>query len=286
MHGARPAVGVAPGRRRADPSRAAARAAGCPGPACPAIPGSVMPSASAMKAIVDAVPIVLQCPRLRIIDDSERRKSSSRQRPGADLLAQPPHVGAAAERRATERAGEHRPAGDDDRREVDRGGRHEQRGDRLVAAARAARPRRSGWRAASPRWPSPRGCARASPSGRTCVSPSDMTGRFERDAAGLPDPLLDARRRPRRGGRCRGSGRRRCWRWRCAVVRRRRPAAGRDASRPGGCRRCGPYRRTTAGCDGARGLLPTARRDVSTIVRRLASRRAVSGPARAEQEHP
>ena len=35
-----------------------------------------MPSASAMHAIVDAVPIVLQCPLLRIVADSESRKAS------------------------------------------------------------------------------------------------------------------------------------------------------------------------------------------------------------------
>ena len=37
----------------------------------PAMPGRVVPSASATTAIVDAVPIVLQWPRLRIIEDSE-----------------------------------------------------------------------------------------------------------------------------------------------------------------------------------------------------------------------
>ena len=35
-----------------------------------------MPSASAMMAIVEAVPIVLQCPLLRIIPDSDLRKSA------------------------------------------------------------------------------------------------------------------------------------------------------------------------------------------------------------------
>ena len=42
----------------------------------PASPGIVVPSDSAITAIVDAVPIVLQWPRLRIIEDSDRRKSS------------------------------------------------------------------------------------------------------------------------------------------------------------------------------------------------------------------
>jgi hypothetical protein len=36
-----------------------------------------MPSASAAGAIVDAVPMVLQCPRLRIIADSERVNCSA-----------------------------------------------------------------------------------------------------------------------------------------------------------------------------------------------------------------
>ena len=43
----------------------------------PAVPGSVMPSASASRPIVEAVPIVLQCPRLRIIEDSESRNACS-----------------------------------------------------------------------------------------------------------------------------------------------------------------------------------------------------------------
>ncbi len=43
----------------------------------PASPGIVVPSASAMIAIVEAVPIVLQWPRLRIIDDSDCTKSAS-----------------------------------------------------------------------------------------------------------------------------------------------------------------------------------------------------------------
>ncbi len=42
----------------------------------PAVPGRVAPSTSASRPIVDAVPIVLQCPRLRIIDESESRKSA------------------------------------------------------------------------------------------------------------------------------------------------------------------------------------------------------------------
>ncbi len=45
-------------------------------PGVPATPGSVVPSTSASRPIVDAVPIVLQCPLERIIADSERRNSA------------------------------------------------------------------------------------------------------------------------------------------------------------------------------------------------------------------
>ena len=46
------------------------------GAGMPATPGRVMPSASATQAIVEAVPIVLQWPRLRIIEDSASRNRS------------------------------------------------------------------------------------------------------------------------------------------------------------------------------------------------------------------
>ena len=86
-------------------------AGGCPAPASRPCPGSVMPSASASSPIVEAVPIVLQWPRLRIIDDSERRNSCLGQRARADLLAEPPHVRAAAQRlrRGTCRSASGRP---------------------------------------------------------------------------------------------------------------------------------------------------------------------------------
>ena len=57
---------------------------------------------------------------------------------------------------------------------------------------RAARRRRSGWRAASPRSPSRPCCARASRSGGPGSRRATRPGRFERDAAGLVDALLDA----------------------------------------------------------------------------------------------
>ena len=47
------------------------------GAGVPAVPGIVAPSASATIAMVDAVPIVLQCPLLRIIDDSDVRNFAS-----------------------------------------------------------------------------------------------------------------------------------------------------------------------------------------------------------------
>ena len=40
------------------------------GAGVPATPGRTVPSASAASAMVDAVPMVLQCPRLRIMADS------------------------------------------------------------------------------------------------------------------------------------------------------------------------------------------------------------------------
>ena len=54
----------------------------------------------------------------------------------ANLLAEPPHVGATAERHAAKSAGEHRTTGHDDCGQVHRGRGHEERGDRLVATAK------------------------------------------------------------------------------------------------------------------------------------------------------
>ena len=170
-----------------------------------------------------------------------------RQRPGADLLAEPPDVGAAAERPAAERAGQHRPARDDDRRQVDRRRGHQQGRDRLVASAEQddavdrVRPESSSAAIA----------ARFRQSiavGRTWVSPERDDGQLERDAAGLPDAPCDVLARPRRGGRCTGSGPRPCSRSRCAAGRRTRRRAGRGASTRDGCTRCGPRPRTTRRC--------------------------------------
>ena len=125
--------------------------------------------------------MVLQCPRLRIIDDSDRRNVLLRQRAGADLLAEPPHVGAAAQRHAAEGAGQHRPAGHDDRRQVDRAPPPSAAPGSSCRSRRAARRRRSGWRAASPRSPSRPCCATASrsagPASRRATPPAGSAGR-------------------------------------------------------------------------------------------------------------
>ena len=72
------------GRRSAFTNSTASRPVACAcsrsrlsGAGVPAIPGKVMPSASATNAMVEAVPLVLQCPLLRIIEDSEATKSAS-----------------------------------------------------------------------------------------------------------------------------------------------------------------------------------------------------------------
>ncbi len=51
------------------------------GAGVPARPGTTIPRASATSAIVDAVPIVLQCPRLRIIADSDAVNSAEERVP-------------------------------------------------------------------------------------------------------------------------------------------------------------------------------------------------------------
>jgi hypothetical protein len=58
----------------------------------PATPGTTVPSASATSAIVDAAPMVLQCPRLRIMADSERVNCSAERVLARTLLRQPPDI--------------------------------------------------------------------------------------------------------------------------------------------------------------------------------------------------
>ena len=228
-------------------------------------------------AMVEAVPIVLQWPRLRIIERLGAQEVVLRQRPGAHLLAEPPHVGAAAERRARGRCPVSiGPPG------TTTAGRSTDAAAMSSAGIVLSQP-------PSSTTPSI-GLARSISSiaiaarlrqsiavGRTCVSPSDMTGRFSGTPPASQMPCLTLAR-PRRGGRCRGSGRRRCSRWRCAGVRRRRPPAVRGASRPGGCRRCGPSPAYQSGCDAAtQDLLPTSPRGRlirSELCGSVASRRA------------
>ena len=70
------------------------------GAGVPAMPGIVIPSASAMTAIVEAVPIVLQWPLLRIIDFSDSRRSASVISAARTSSHEAPHVGTAAQRSA------------------------------------------------------------------------------------------------------------------------------------------------------------------------------------------
>ena len=191
------------------------------GAGVPATPGMVIPSASATQAMVEAVPMVLQWPRLRIIADSDSRNGLPGQRAGPHLLAEPPHVGAAAQRRAPEVPGQHRPARHDEGRQVDRGRRHQQRRDRLVAAAEQHHAvDRVGAQHLLGRH---RGQVAPEHRGRPHLRLAQRHHRqVQRHPAGLPDAFLDAGRRPRPGGCCRASGPRRCWRSRCAAARRRR----------------------------------------------------------------
>ncbi len=74
--GAGAAVLARPSRWPRGPAAWAASSRRLSAAGVPARPGSVVPSDSAITAIVEAVPIVLQWPRLRIIEDSDCRKSS------------------------------------------------------------------------------------------------------------------------------------------------------------------------------------------------------------------
>ena len=188
--------------------------------------------------------MVLQCPRLRIMADSDSMKSSSESsRP--DLLAQPPHVGTAAERGPAQRPGQHRSAGYDDRREIDRGAGHQKEPGSSCRNLRGAPPRRRGWRAASPRSTSQPCCATASRSDAP-GSPQRHDGHVQGDSARLEDPVGDVTRDSGQMGVARASGRKRCQLSRCGVDRRTRQAAGSYGSRPDECMRCASIRRTTA----------------------------------------
>ena len=98
-------------------------------------PGSVMPSVSAMIAIVDAVPIVLHAPSPRPRHVSSRAHCRRRQHPGPPLVVQPPQRGPAPEPLAVKRDRNPVPAGHDQRRDVRAGQRHQVGRDGLVAVA-------------------------------------------------------------------------------------------------------------------------------------------------------
>ena len=161
------------------------------GAGVPAMPGIVVPSASAMHAMVEAVPIVLQWPRLRIIEDSDVRKSCSdsvpartsslsRQTSVPQPRATPRNVpvsigppGRTTAGRSTEAAAissdgivlSHPPSSTTPSIGLARS---------ISSVAIAAMFRHS------------------MAVGRTSVSPSDTTGKVHRDAARFPDALLDA----------------------------------------------------------------------------------------------
>src|SRR5690606_24854214 len=111
--------------------------------------------------------------------------------PGPYLLAEPPHVGAAAERDAAEMAGEHGPAEHHDGGQVDGGGGHQQGRDGLVAAAeqhdavdRVGAQHLLGGHG---------GEVAPEHGGGPDVGLADGDGgQVERDSAGRPDALFDA----------------------------------------------------------------------------------------------
>jgi hypothetical protein len=69
-----PSRAISTARRPASSACASRRESGA---GIAAFPGSVMPSASAIEAIVDAVPITMQCPEERDMHDSASHSSSS-----------------------------------------------------------------------------------------------------------------------------------------------------------------------------------------------------------------
>ena len=146
--------------RRPDISASARRRESAAGMA--ALPGSAMPSASAIAAIVDAVPITMQCPLERERQASTSAITSSVISPARALRPHLARVGARAELLVAPHAAQHRPARHHDRRHV--GGRraHQHGGRGLVAAGEQHDRRRADRRGCIPRRPSPSGCGRAS----------------------------------------------------------------------------------------------------------------------------
>ena len=81
-------------------------------------PGSVRPSVSAIAVIVEAVPIVMQCPGERAMPSSISRQSLSLILPARSSAQYFHDVAAAAERLAVPVAAQHRAGGHEDRRQV------------------------------------------------------------------------------------------------------------------------------------------------------------------------
>ena len=198
-----------------------------------ALPGSPMPSASTMQAIVEAVPIVMQWPCERCMQLSASKKSAWRHRAGAHRLAHLPDAGAGAEFAAAELARQHRPARDADRRQVDARRAHQQRRRGLVAAhqqhdaveriARGSIPRRPCWR----------DCGTASPSAASASRRATSPG--TRAESRRPRARPGARARRARGSACcRASARTRCCRCRSPAGRRTGRAGCRGSSSTSG----------------------------------------------------
>ena len=172
-----------------------------------ALPGRLMPSASARLFMVEAVPMVMQWPAERLMQHSASMNSASGHLAGPDGLGEAPDVGAGADRLALVLAVQHRAAGEHDAPACRRRRRPSGAPGGLVAAGHAGRRRRSGWRGSTPRRPWRRGCGTASRSGAGCSRRSRRPG--TRAGSRRPRRRRASRTRPARGSaRCRGSGRR------------------------------------------------------------------------------
>ena len=100
-----------------------------------AAPGSVKPIASAADVIVDAVPIVMQCPGERAMPCSKPQPLLLGEVARALLRPVLPDVGAAAELLVAKLPRQHRTGRHEDRGQVHRQRAHQQRGRGLVATA-------------------------------------------------------------------------------------------------------------------------------------------------------
>jgi hypothetical protein len=241
-----------PSPRRAGRRRASASSSRLSGAGVPATPGIVMPSASATTAIVEAVPMVLQWPLLRIIADSDSRRNAS-------VMSVPARTSSTKRHTSVPQ-----PSGFPRKCPVSIGPPGTTTAGRSTDARPSAAP---GWSCRSPpsRTTPSTGLARSISSisiaarlrqsiavGRICVSPSDITGRFSGIPPASYTPCL-TRSRPRRGACCRASGPTRCSRSRSAAAVE--GVIGHAAAHPrpvevGCC--AGPRRRTTAPACGHR----------------------------------